>query len=291
MKTTKQLTILAAILAITSLNVNAMPGAAHDRLGAKLLSSPPPKGAQGLTFQKVQSINRWMDNPATKTGEYMNHGAGLLVHPRNHGMLRHNPDAVSRVMSGTGEIDPAIKNIARIHKIGDVAHNTSPVDGWKATREMKRGAELLVSHVDDRGSLPSKLPSWVDKTGPLSKTARTVAKSATKVTKVAPGVGIVVEGVVRGYDVYETEKEFQRGEITAHERGARHAENAGGVAGGVGGAAAGAAAGAAIGAPFGGIGAIPGAAIGGIIGGIAGGVAGDAAGTKAGRAIYDWTSN
>jgi hypothetical protein len=281
---------LVIVLATLTFNINAMPGEAHDRLGKKILSQSTARGgAAGLMPQQVESINRWMDNPATKTGEYMNRSVDQLVCPRNHGILRHNPDSVSRALSGTGEINPAIKNVARVHKIADIAHNTSPVDGWKPAGEMKRGAQQMISHVETHNSLPQKLPKWVDEAGPLAK-AKLIAKPATKITKAAPVVGFVVEAAIRGRDAYQTEQEYRQGEISAHERGVRHAENAGGMAGGIAGASAGAAAGAAIGAPFGGIGAVPGAAIGAFIGLVGGGIAGDALGSKGGRAIYEWTS-
>ena len=119
-----------------------------------------------------------------------------------------------------------------------------------------------------------------------AKSAGKIGKMAAKIGEHAGPIGVAVEVGIRGYSVYEAESEYQAGNISANERGERHAENIGGCVGGTGGAAAGAAAGAIIGAPFGGIGAIPGAVIGGVIGCIGGGIAGDWMGSTAGREIY-----
>jgi hypothetical protein len=264
---------------------SAMPGTAHDSVAAVLLSHGPPHGAKGLTMQHVKSINRWMDNPATKTGQYVNRRAGAIIHPRNHGLLRHNPDAVARALSGTGKANAAIKNIARIHKIADVAHNVAPVDGWLISPRVRAEAQGLVVKIARTSRLPNRLPTWVDQPGPLIRLRSPTA--VTRMAKAMPLLAIVVEGTIRASDAYGTEKMYRSGEITAVERGSRHSENVGGMTGGVGGAAVGAMCGAAVGSWFGGVGAIPGSAIGAAIGGVGGGIAGDRLGSKAGRAIYD----
>lgn len=110
---------------------------------------------------------------------------------------------------------------------------------------------------------------------------------ARKLLRAAPVAGVVAEVGYRGYQVYQTEQEFQAGAISAHERGARHAENAGGAVGGVAGAFAGAAVGGAAGAACGGVGAVPGVIFGAIVGGLGGGLGGDMAGSRAGRMIYE----
>lgn len=144
----------------------SLPGLAHDALAELLLDTPPELGgAKGLTADHVRAINDWIDNPATKTGKYVNRGVGETVHPTNHGHLRHNPIRASKALSGTREINPARANVARIHKIADVAYNKAGVDGWKLTSEMKQEAQRILNYVAKHRRLPPNLPSWVDTSG------------------------------------------------------------------------------------------------------------------------------
>ncbi|MFO7897763.1 MAG: hypothetical protein R6V58_01745 [Planctomycetota bacterium] len=158
--------ILAVLFASSA--AGAMPGAAHDQLATLILETPASNGgAAGLDLTQVESIHRWIDNPATKTGQYTNRVIGKPVHPTNHGHLRHNPIRTTRALSGTGGIDQAKLNVARLHKIGDVAENVAGVDGWQPTARMKREAKQIVRYVKDHHRLPDKLPEWVDKRGPI----------------------------------------------------------------------------------------------------------------------------
>jgi hypothetical protein len=105
----------------------------------------------------------------------------------------------------------------------------------------------------------------------------TVTKGAGKVAKVAGPIALVIEAGVRGKSAYDTEQDYERGDISDDERVIRHARNGGQLAGGVAGAAGGAWAGAAAGACTG-----PAAPVCvpvfAVAGGIAGGLGGDALG-------------
>ena len=104
--------------------------------------------------------------------------------------------------------------------------------------------------------------------------------AAKPIAKAAPVVGTATEAVIRGYDSYETERDYSEGKITHEERVENHAGNAGGCVGGVAGASGGAAVGAAVGSVVPG----PGTAVGAAVGGVAGYIGGDYIGEKAGRA-------
>ena len=316
-------TVLA--MSLTSSVTHAMSGYEHLK-GAKLLLKTAPErgGAAGLTAEELQKIQQWMDNPSQQTGQYINHTTGQLVNPRNHGNQRHNPVAPAKVFSGNGTVDLATKNVARLHKIQDVATNTAGLDGYPhITDRMRSEAKRILEDVRKTHRLPEKLPDWVDAPGPLTETSsvddigRGVQKAGRKIAestnnavprrtysphagavgaskqlsrmagnaaKVAGPAGILVEGALRGKNVYDTERAYKKGAITNEARVANHSANAGGMVGGASGAAAGAWAGAACGAVGGPVGVV----VGGIVGAIAGGFAGDRAGTNAGTFLYKW---
>lgn len=135
----------------------------------------------------------------------------------------------------------------------------------------------------------------VQSAGQAAKTAEATSKAATgastlsKVGKVAGVVGIAVDGGVRVHSAIETEKKFERGEISDKEREISHAKNAAGMAGGWCGAVAGAklvaTGGAAVGSA---IAPGPGTAFGAILGGAAGGIAGYFGGEAAAEKAATW---
>ena len=301
--------VVGVLLLTSSVDLYAMPGWQHFDHSRILLETPIAQGgAIGISPEKLRSMQKWIDNPANKTGQYMNRATGTSVTPSNHGHLRHNPAAVARAMSGNGTIDPGILNLARLHKIQDVAHNTAAVDGWTITPQMRQEASDILAHIEKKKGLPKQLPDWVDQSGPLLKSkpasvglaanesakagsasnaddagkSRTaVARKASRIAgRVALVVGVGVELVVRGKDSYEVEQQFQGGEISAQRRNEAHAENLGGCIGGAGGAWAlakgGALGGFAVGGPVG-------AVIGGVGGGLIGGFGGDYVGSQMGR--------
>jgi len=146
-----------------------MAGEAHDALGKLLLETPASQGgAKSLSPERVEAINRWIDNPATRTGEFVNHTTGTPVHPTNHGHLRHNPERVAQVFSGDGTVGQAELNVARLHKIADVAANKAGVDGENITGRMRREANQVIAEVERTRGLPKELPVWVDRRGSLS---------------------------------------------------------------------------------------------------------------------------
>ncbi len=168
----------------------SLPGSAHDTMAELLLDTPAELGgAKGLTLDQIRAINDWIDNPATKTGEYMNQGVGKAVHPTNHGHLRHNPFRTAKALGGNGTVDPAKWNIARLHKIADIANNTAGVDGWQITPKMRQEAQRILDYVAKNKRLPKNLPTWVDKSGPLlTDRAKAIASSGSK-TAAGGGAG------------------------------------------------------------------------------------------------------
>ena len=191
MKTLFITVVLFVAVVLNSGTAWAMPGAAHDSLAQLLLDTPPEMGgAKGLSLEQIDAVNRWIDNPATKTGQYTNKAVGKTVHPTNHGHLRHNPTRVARVMSGDGTVNPAKLNVARLHKIADVANNKAGVDGWKITAKMKQEAQKILDYVTKNGRLPEQLPNWVDDSGPILTDRAKSIKAAGKAGKTGGAAGM-----------------------------------------------------------------------------------------------------
>jgi hypothetical protein len=124
----KLVIVLIVLFCMTLGKIQAFPSAnAHLKgmgdLGgvADLIGTPVSKGGVGnVSPSKLLDVFKWMDNPATKTGRYINRKAGgSLVTPLNHGALRHNPQNVANVFKWAGS-----KNVARGHKIQDMAYNS-----------------------------------------------------------------------------------------------------------------------------------------------------------------------
>lgn len=300
MKTSISTIIITVSMLAVSLVSTAMPGPGHNSGTATILDTPAESGgAMGVNQTKAKAVHDWMDNPSRRLGPH-------------HNRIRHNPVKAARALSGTGKIDPAKLNIARMHKIQDVAHNVKPVDGWKITAKMRQQASQLLKHVEAQGALPKRLPIWVDQPGPLlddiarntdSLTAgirkgaaqtgdipQSAGRSAqifnkvddvsktvkvfSKCGKLAGPVGIGVEAGIRGKVAFSTEQAYREGKISETERNARHTRNGCAMGGGMAGAAGGAKAGALAGGAIGACFGGVGAPIGAGIGGIAGAIGG-----------------
>lgn len=131
--------------------------------------------------------------------------------------------------------------------------------------------------------------------GQAARTAEAASKAASgastlsKVGKAAGVVGIAVDGGLRINSAIETEKRFEKGEISDKGREMAHAKNAAGMAGGWCGAIAGAKLGAAGGGAVGtAVAPGPGTAVGAALGGTAGGVAGYFGGEAATEKAATW---
>jgi len=131
--------------------------------------------------------------------------------------------------------------------------------------------------------------------GQAAKTAEAASKAASgastlsKVGKAAGVVGIAVDGGMRINSALETEKKFERGEISKKEREMAHSKNAAGMAGGWCGAIASAKLGATGGGAVGSaVAPGPGTAIGAALGGAAGGVAGYFGGEATAEKAATW---
>ncbi len=119
---------------------------AHNQ-GAQNLSYLPKEleGTAGMHKTMIDSINRWMDNPATKTGQYRLRANGELVTPSNHRTIRHNPDQVGRVFSGNGAVNQDAKVIAKIHRQMDGMDKISKFDRKLIEKGLPGSSQLAAS--------------------------------------------------------------------------------------------------------------------------------------------------
>jgi len=279
-----------------------------------LMGTPASEGGIGdMSVKKIESINKWMDNPATRTGQMKNQMAGgQTLTPSNHRFQRHNPQKVANAFAGRGAPDPAVINVARLHKIQDVAIGKMPVDGQPITPEMKKQAETILRYVRRFKRLPppDRLPEWVDQSGPLmqggvGKTAAPVGKVAARSQGVAvftpspphPGVphpkpqphmplarvaGPVLVTGIAVWEISKTETLYAEGLLSDEERTVQNGVTAVSTACGYGGAVAGAKAGAAIGIFFGPVGSVVGCVVGGVAGGVGAGYGARVVSTRVG---------
>ena len=139
------------------------------------------------------------------------------------------------------------------------------------------------------GAKAAQSVGQVARTAEASSKAASGASTLSKVGKVVGVVGIAVDGGLRINSAMETEKKFERGEISDKERELAHAKNAAGMAGGW----CGAIVAAKLGATGGGLAGTavapgPGPAFGATLGGAAGGVAGYFGGEAATEKTATW---
>jgi hypothetical protein len=156
-------TILAASFCSS---IQGMPGVQHNR-GALLLRGTAAElgGAANMTVEQIARVGSYMDHTLRFIGEYNVGNSGKPLSPSNHNELFHNPLKVAKTLSGTGEIDHAILNVARLHKIQDIAANSRPVDGFIITDQRRAEAQKILDFVKRNGRLPKNLPVWVDAVG------------------------------------------------------------------------------------------------------------------------------
>ena len=193
--------------------------------------------------------------------------------------IRSSRASAAEKAAAEAVLKAAAKGKLHVHVV-----RTSHVLGEPATAVLQQSARtsetasrLAQSAVDDLAKAAAQV---TEDTGRLAKDASRVAPkgSGTALRTVAKGallVGVAVDTGFRVNDGIETERRFEAGEISVHEREIAHAKNVAGMAGGWGGAIAGGKIGA-IGGAAGGscIAPGPGTAIGGVVGGVAGGAAG-----------------
>ena len=211
-----------------------------------LIGTPVKDGGLGdISAEKAIRAGRWMDNPATKTGQYINHKAGgVVVSPSNHGALRHNPLKVENALKWNGS-----KNLARLHKIQDVVYNSyqSNVDGYLITAKMKKEADVILRYVRRYKKLPKRLPYWVDESAVVVKQSskigkffagsnlfrspifRSTLKTSRNIIRIAGKVAVPIAvtseiGLVL-YDAHQIEERYANHEISYYERNLLHGEN------------------------------------------------------------------
>jgi len=158
--------IITTVVLTMCVKALPMPGIAHDR-GALLLrgTSPELGGVGSMTIEKIASVGRYMDHTLRFIGNYNVGNSGKPLSPWNHNELFHNPLKVAKTLSGIGEVDLAILNVARLHKIQDMASNSRPVDGWFINDQRRAKAQKILDFVKRNGRLPKNLPAWVDVVG------------------------------------------------------------------------------------------------------------------------------
>ncbi len=137
-------------------------------------------------------------------------------------------------------------------------------------RQASAGAATARS-VTPTGPAPKQVPGEAAKA--VTEAAEAVAAESGVIAKALPVAaktvavaGMIADGVTRGYQAYQVERQFQRGEVSDRDRVLAHTKNGGGMALGWTGAAALGSQGVAWGSVFGPLGT----AGGGVIGGVAG---------------------
>ena len=241
----------------------ASPAPVHHRDIGYLLDVMVKKGGFGnLTKEEAIRVMDFMDAPSRHVGEYhVNVSGGKKLTPTNHVDLYHNPYNIRNIFHS----DEAM-NVARLHKIQDVAHNSgkASIDGWNPTGKMKRQANYALHHVKNHNSFPKHLPKWVDQQGPnIVKQSSAVAKAlpiakgisseATTGVKAlehgktlgkssmagaAYGTAAIVSAVDLGlmiYNAHEIEAGYEKGEIPEDVRIVAHCMNIGSKLGSIGG--------------------------------------------------------
>ena len=177
---------VVAVIVCLAFNLSAMPGFMHYQDIDYLLDVMVKKGGFGnLTKEEAIKIMDFMDAPAKHIGEYhVNVSGGKTLTPYNHADLYHNPLNIRNVFHS----DEAM-NVARLHKIQDVAFNSSKasIDGWNSTEKMVKQANDILTYVRKHGRFPKHLPRWVDQQGPnIVKQSNVVAKALPIAKGVAP---------------------------------------------------------------------------------------------------------
>ena len=177
---------VVAVIVCLAFNLLASPGPLHHKDIDYLLDVKVKKGGFGnLTKEEAIKIMDFMDAPVKHIGKYhVNVSGGKTLTPYNHADLYHNPLNIRNIFHS----DEAM-NVARLHKIQDVAFNSSKasIDGWHSTENMKNQAVKIRQFVKDHNKFPKHLPKWVDQQGPnIVKQSNVVAKALPIAKGVAP---------------------------------------------------------------------------------------------------------
>lgn len=267
---------------------------------------PRQGGIGDMARRRIESISRWMDNPATRIGETRNRMAGgESLSPWNHRAQRHNPERVAKAFAGRGQPDPAVRNVARVHKLQDIATGRAPTDGHVITPNMRRNARNILKRIRTYRRLPpdNLLPTWVDQSGPgilrtrqagpstpaasapcttmrsasgrptVGAAVRPSSKFATAARITGRAAGPVLVTGSMAYEAYRVEQAYSAGQLTGAQRTAHHGVSVTATACGWAGAVAGGKGGAAIGTLIcPGIGTAVGGAVGSLVGGISAGM-------------------
>ena len=244
---------------------------------------------QGSSEWAVESAKRVLHSSTATEAE--RRGAQAVVDTAAHGKLEVH---VVRTTHTLGE--PQVAKLEQTVKCSEQATKAARETLSAAAKSATKTLKQVVRTSDDAARAADDVARAGDD---LLRSADDVARASSGASSAIAGastvlvpVGIAVDAGMRVVDSAETERKFEAGEISRHQRDVAHGRNAaglvGGMAGAYGGAEAGAAGGAAIGTFF-----CPGfgTAIGGFFGGLAGGIggyfAGDAVAAAGAEAAID----
>ena len=185
------ITIIIFTVTVSSSSFGFPSASAHmngidDLAGMKDLmeTSLNRRGLKSIPLSKIEKLTKWMDAPVKDIGKYkVQKLSGEILTPLNHGALRHNPVNVQKVFKFKGAL-----NAARMHKLQDLAYNSERaiVDGYKVTPQLRHDAKVILRYIRRYKKFPSRLPAWLDKSGPLIKKIRSL--SVSKATSIVRSV-------------------------------------------------------------------------------------------------------
>lgn len=231
---------------------------------------------QGSSEWAVESAKRVLHSSSATEAE--RRGAQAVIDAAAHGKLEVH---VVRTTHTLGEphvakLEQTAKCSEQATKAAREAVSAAAKSATKTLNEVAKASDDTARAADDVARAGDDLLRSADDVARASSGGSSVIAGASAV--LVP-VGIALDAGMRVVDGVETERKFEAGEISRHERAVAHSRNAagmvGGMAGAYGGAEAGTVGGAAIGTFF-----CPGigTAIGGFVGGLAGGIGGYFAG-------------
>jgi hypothetical protein len=244
---------------------------------------------QGSSEWAVESAKRVLHSSAGTEAE--RRGAQAIVDGAATGKLEVH---VIRTTHTLGE-----PHVAKLEQSTKCSEHAVQLAREAAGAGVKAAGKTL-NKIADAGDDATRMADDVARMGDdIARAGDDVALAAARGSRVGASAstvlgpaGIAIDATLRVKDGFETERRFEMGEISDHQRAVAHGRNAAGMAGGMAGAYAGAEAGTTGGAAIGtffcpGIGTAIGGFIGGVVGGIGGYCAGDAVAAAGAEVVID----
>jgi hypothetical protein len=236
---------------------------------------------QGSSEWAVESAKRVLRSPSATEAEIR--GAEAVLEGASQGKLEVH---VVRTTHTLGEphvakLEQTVKCSEQATKMAREALPALAKSGAKAAKKVTDASDDVAKMADDVVRVGDDLLRTTDD---VVRAAAASSKTVIAAPSPMPSLGTAVVALdvgLRVVDGMETERLYDSGVISDHERAVAHSKNAAGMVGGVAGAYAGAEGGTAAGAAIGtficpGIGTAVGGFLGGLVGGVGGYVAGDA---------------